>query len=44
MPNLLGSNPEMDRESCREVFGNQEYRPDEIKIYPTMVMPHSELE
>jgi len=44
MPNLLWSTPDMDRESCREVFDNQDYRPDEIKIYPTMVMPHSELE
>lgn len=28
----------------REVFENQLYRPDEMKIYPMVVTPHSELE
>lgn len=28
----------------REVFDNPDFRPDEIKIYPMVVTPHSELE
>jgi len=43
MPNLLGSNPQMDRESMKEIFDNQLYRPDELKIYPMMVTDKSEL-
>ena len=43
MPNLLGSNPQMDREAMKEVFENQLYRPDELKIYPMMVTDKSEL-
>ncbi len=44
MPNLLGSDPEMDRESMRMIFDNSDFRPDELKIYPMVVTPHSELE
>lgn len=44
MPNLLGSTPEKDFESLREVFRNPDFRPDELKIYPMMVTPHTELE
>jgi elongator complex protein 3 len=43
MPNLLGSTPDMDRQSLREVFNNPAYRPDELKIYPMMVTDKSEL-
>ncbi len=43
MPDLLGSNPDMDRESMKEIFDNQLYRPDELKIYPMMVTDKSEL-
>ncbi len=43
MPNLLGSTPDMDRQSLREVFDNPAYRPDELKIYPMMVTDKSEL-
>jgi len=43
MPNLIGSNPDMDRESMKEIFDNQLYRPDELKIYPMMVTDKSEL-
>lgn len=43
MPNLLGSTPELDRESMREVFENQLYRPDELKVYPMVVTDKSEL-
>jgi len=43
MPNLLGSSPEMDKKSMEEIFNNQLYRPDELKIYPMMVTDKSEL-
>ena len=44
MPNLLGSDPERDMESLEEVFNNKAYRPDELKIYPMVVTPFTELE
>lgn len=43
MPNLLGSTPDLDRKSLKEVFDNTAYRPDELKIYPMMVTDKSEL-
>ena len=43
MPNLLWSTPEMDIKALREVFDNQDFRPDELKIYPMMVTNKSEL-
>lgn len=43
MPNLLGSTPELDRKSLKEVFENQAFRPDELKIYPMVVTDKSEL-
>lgn len=43
MPNLLWSNPDMDRKSLREVFDNPLFRPDELKIYPMVVTDKSEL-
>jgi histone acetyltransferase (RNA polymerase elongator complex component) len=43
MPNLLGSTPEMDKQALQEVFDNQLFRPDELKIYPMMVTDKSEL-
>ncbi len=44
MPNLLGSNPKLDLESIKNVFEDPNFRPDEIKIYPTVVVPNSDLE
>lgn len=44
MPNLLGSTPEKDIESLREIFENPDFRPDELKIYPMVVTPYTELE
>jgi elongator complex protein 3 len=44
MPNLYGSNPETDYEDMVELFRNPSYRPDWLKIYPTMVVPWSQLE
>ncbi len=43
MPNLLGSNPDMDRESLQKIFDDQNFRPDELKIYPMVVTDKSEL-
>jgi elongator complex protein 3 len=43
MPNLLGSTPDLDRNSLAEIFNNSDYRPDELKIYPMMVTDKSEL-
>jgi elongator complex protein 3 len=44
MPWLVWATPDIDRRAMREVFENQLYRPDEMKIYPMVVTPHSELE
>lgn len=44
MPNLLGSTPERDMKSLEEIFDNESYRPDELKIYPMVVTPFTELE
>jgi elongator complex protein 3 len=43
MPNLLGSNPELDILSLKNVFDDEDFRPDELKIYPMVVTPNSEL-
>lgn len=43
MPNLLGSTPEMDKEALKIVFDDQNFRPDELKIYPMVVTDKSEL-
>ncbi len=44
MPNLPGSTVEKDREMFRELFANSSFRPDFLKIYPTLVTPGSEIE
>jgi elongator complex protein 3 len=43
MPGLLGATPELDKSSMHEIFDNPLYRPDELKIYPLVVTPNSEL-
>ena len=43
MPGLPGSNPEIDRESFARVWDDPDFRPDEVKIYPAMVVANSEL-
>jgi elongator complex protein 3 len=43
MPNLLGSTPERDIEALAKVFDDADFRPDELKIYPMVVTPNSEL-
>ncbi len=44
MPNLYGSNPEIDLADMKELFENPAYRPDWMKVYPCMVVPWTQLE
>jgi elongator complex protein 3 len=43
MPGLPGSGREMDIESARRIFEDPDFRPDMIKIYPTLVVKGTEL-
>ena len=43
MPNLYGSNPKIDRKSYFDLFNDLNYKPDEVKIYPTSVIKYTEL-
>src|SRR5438067_366389 len=43
MPGLPGSNLDRDLESFRELFTDPAYRPDFLKIYPTLVLPGTAL-
>ena len=43
MPNLPGSNPEKDFEDFMELFRNPDFRPDMLKIYPTLVVKGTKL-
>ncbi|KQC09925.1 MAG: radical SAM protein [Methanolinea sp. SDB] len=44
MPNMPGSTIERDRWMFEELFKNPSFRPDFLKIYPTLVTPGSEIE
>ncbi len=44
MPGIPGSNPEKDIQMYKKIFKNQDFKPDQIKIYPCQVMPGSSLE
>ena len=44
MPGLPGSSPDKDLEMSRQLFGDTRFRPDGLKIYPTMVVEGTELE
>lgn len=39
MPGLPGSNPARDLASFRTIFEDSDFRPDMLKIYPTLVLP-----
>ncbi len=39
MPNLPGSSPEKDLEMYRILWKDERFRPDMLKIYPTLVLP-----
>jgi elongator complex protein 3 len=43
MPNLLGSSPQRDREDFAHIFGDADFRPDELKIYPCSLIETAEL-
>jgi len=43
MPNLPGSNLKRDLECFEEIFEDQHFKPDWLKIYPTVVCKRSEL-
>jgi len=44
MPGLPGSTPEHDLELSRKLFAEEHFRPDGLKLYPTLVVAGSELE
>jgi elongator complex protein 3 len=44
MPGLPGSKPEHDLELSRQLFEDERFRPDGLKLYPTLVVRGSELE
>jgi elongator complex protein 3 len=44
MPGLPGSSPEHDLELSKELFDNSSFRPDGLKLYPTMVVRGTKLE
>ena len=44
MPGLPGSTPDHDLDLTRRLFEDSSYRPDGLKIYPTMVVEGTELE
>jgi elongator complex protein 3 len=43
MPNLPGSTHERDIEAFKTIFRDERFKPDALKIYPTLVMPGTEL-
>ncbi len=43
MPNLPGSTPERDISMFDELWNSEDFQPDMLKIYPCMVLEHSEL-
>lgn len=43
MPWLYGSNYEKDLDSFRQLYADPFFKPDEIKFYPTSVIPNTEL-
>ncbi len=43
MPGLPDVSYEKDLDALKEIFDNPDYKPDMLKIYPTMVMPRTPL-
>jgi len=44
MPGLPGSSPQHDLELSKMMFEDERFRPDGLKLYPTMVVENTELE
>ena len=38
MPNLYGSNPELDIQDYQKMFEDADFRPDELKVYPCSLL------
>ncbi len=43
MPGLYGSNYEKDLQTFKDLYADPFFKPDEIKFYPTSVIPNTEL-
>lgn len=43
MPGLYGSNEDIDIQTFVDIYGDPAFRPDEMKLYPTSVIPNTEL-
>ncbi|PJF24246.1 MAG: hypothetical protein CUN53_18795, partial [Phototrophicales bacterium] len=43
MPNLYGATPESDLADYERLFGDADFRPDELKIYPCSLIESAEL-
>ena len=43
MPNLYGSSPQDDLNDFERLFGDRDFRPDELKIYPCSLIESAEL-
>lgn len=43
MPGLLGSSPQKDYKMFADLFSNQNFQPDMLKIYPTVVVKNTPL-
>ncbi len=43
MPGLPGMTPEKDAADFRHLFEDEAFRPDQLKVYPTLVMPGTAL-
>jgi elongator complex protein 3 len=43
MPNLYGSSPDEDVADYRRMFGDPDFRPDELKVYPCSLIDSAEL-
>lgn len=44
MPNLPGATPKSDFKMFEKLFGDENFKPDQIKIYPTVLVAGAELE
>ena len=44
MPGLPGSNLRKDLKLFKKLFSDSRFKPDQVKLYPCQVMPHSNLE
>jgi len=43
MPGLMGADYNRDLEAFKTIFEDERFKPDAIKIYPTLVMPNTKL-